>query len=254
MIECDVIRDLMPLYAEGLASEASRNLVETHAVCCPGCRRALEAMTAPLEPDATEENRNYIQAIREQNRRNIRRSLTGCAAVLLVCLVVWWAFMEINFSGKKIEFTVMEESRILKEEPRLALSEEETRIGETLLGMESIRVLMETGETEVVPFAEVEAAIRKWIPVNVEFDDLLVYPTGVCYSYRTGDTMVILSFGDGDEDGAADKIIKTMATAEKPGGTEVKDTYELHYDGETGETEYRKYTTRHAWFSFLGTS
>ena len=31
MIECDVIRDLMPLYAEGLASEATRRVVETQA-------------------------------------------------------------------------------------------------------------------------------------------------------------------------------------------------------------------------------
>ena len=63
MIECDVIRDLMPLYAEGLASEATRRVVETHTVCCPGCRSQLEAMCAPLEPDAAEENKNYIQAI-----------------------------------------------------------------------------------------------------------------------------------------------------------------------------------------------
>ena len=89
MIECDVIRDLMPLYAEGLASEATRRVVETHTVCCPGCRRQLEAMCTPLEPDLTEENKNYIRAIREQNEKNIRQTLKGCAVVLLACLLVF---------------------------------------------------------------------------------------------------------------------------------------------------------------------
>ena len=254
MIECDVIRDLMPLYVEGLASEATRRVVETHTVCCPGCRSQLEAMCAPLEPDAAEENKNYIQAIRAQNTRNIRRTLTGCAAVLLACLLVWWAYMEINFSGEMIDFTVMEESKILKEEPRLALSEEEILIGETLLGMERIQALMETGEVQTIPFAEVEPQIRKWIPVNVEFDDILVFKTGVYYGYRTGDTVVFLDFGDTDGDGNAERVLKTMATAKKAGGNEVDETYELHYNAETGETEYRKYESRHMWFSFLDAS
>lgn len=251
MIECDVIQDLMPLYAEGLASEATRRVVETHTVCCPGCRRQLEAMCTPLEPDAAEENKNYIQAIRAQNTRNIRRTLTGCVAVLLACLLVWWAYMEINFSGEMIDFTVMEESKILKEEPRLALSKEEKLIGETLLGMERIQTLMETGEVQTIPFAEVEPEIRKWTPINVEFDDILVFKTGVCYGYRTGDTIVFLTFGDAEDDGILDSIVKTMATAEKTGGNEVKETYELHYNAETGEIEYRKYKSRHMWFSFL---
>lgn len=251
MIECDVIRDLMPLYAEGLASEATRRAVETHTVCCPGCRRQLEAMCTPLEPDLTEENKNYIRAIREQNEKNIRQTLKGCAVVLLACLLVWWAYMEINFSGEMIDFTVMEESRILKEEPRLALSEEEKLIGEALLGMESIQALMETGQAQTIPFAEVEPEIRKWVPTNVEFDDIGVFKTGVYYGYRTGDTVVFLSYGDAEDDGILDSIVKTLATAEKPGGTEVKETYELHYNAETGKTEYRKYKTRHAWFGFL---
>ena len=251
MIECDVIRDLMPLYAEGLASEATRRVVETHTVCCPGCRRQLEAMCTPLEPDLTEENKNYIRAIREQNEKNIRQTLKGCAVVLLACLLVWWAYMEINFSGEMIDFTVMEESRILKEEPRLALSEEEKLIGEALLGMESIQALMETGEVQTISFAEVEPEIRKWTPINVEFDDIGVFKVCVYYSYRAGDTRESLSFGDSDGDGVAGMIVKTVATAKKPGGNEVDEFYELHYNAETGETEYRKYKTRHMWFSFL---
>ena len=37
-LECDVIRDLLPLYAEKLASPASSALVEQHLAACPACR------------------------------------------------------------------------------------------------------------------------------------------------------------------------------------------------------------------------
>ena len=43
-ISCDVIRDLLPLYAEDLASEDSRKLVEEHLRACDDCRLILETM------------------------------------------------------------------------------------------------------------------------------------------------------------------------------------------------------------------
>ena len=39
-LDCDVIRDLLPLYAEKLASPASSALVEQHLAACPACRAA----------------------------------------------------------------------------------------------------------------------------------------------------------------------------------------------------------------------
>ena len=46
-LECDVIRDLLPLYAEKLASPASSALVEQHLAACPACRAELEQMEKP---------------------------------------------------------------------------------------------------------------------------------------------------------------------------------------------------------------
>ena len=47
-LECDVIRDLLPLYAEKLASPASSALVEQHLSACPACRAELEHMEKPV--------------------------------------------------------------------------------------------------------------------------------------------------------------------------------------------------------------
>ena len=61
-LECDVIRDLLPLYAEKLASPASSALVEQHLAECPACRAELEQMEKPVsvqpepQPDAPLKN------------------------------------------------------------------------------------------------------------------------------------------------------------------------------------------------------
>ena len=48
-LDCDVIRDLMPLYMEKLASEKSCELVEEHIKECESCKRKLEEMREPKE-------------------------------------------------------------------------------------------------------------------------------------------------------------------------------------------------------------
>lgn len=55
---CDIIRDLLPLYAEHITSEASNALVEEHLAECEVCRAELEQMEQPVpvrpeaQPDA----------------------------------------------------------------------------------------------------------------------------------------------------------------------------------------------------------
>ena len=45
---CDIIRDLLPLYAEHITSEASNALVEEHLAECEACRAELEQMEQPV--------------------------------------------------------------------------------------------------------------------------------------------------------------------------------------------------------------
>lgn len=47
-LPCDIINDLLPLYAEGLASEESKKAVEKHIETCPVCRKNLKAMGQPI--------------------------------------------------------------------------------------------------------------------------------------------------------------------------------------------------------------
>ncbi len=48
-ITCDVIEDLLPLYAEGLTSDDTGLLVEEHLKTCTDCKKQLESMKNPKE-------------------------------------------------------------------------------------------------------------------------------------------------------------------------------------------------------------
>jgi hypothetical protein len=84
-LSCDIIRDLLPLYAEGLASGDSTEAVEKHLCGCESCRRACEEMKK--SPVIIQEEPGL-----DTVRRGIwkRRLLTALCAVLIVCMAGCW--------------------------------------------------------------------------------------------------------------------------------------------------------------------
>ena len=80
-LECDVIRDLLPLYAEKLASHASSALVEQHLAACPACRAELERMEKPVPVQPEPQPDAPLKNIRSSlNRRRLRTMLCSFAA------------------------------------------------------------------------------------------------------------------------------------------------------------------------------
>ena len=72
--ECEVIRDLLPLYADDVCSERSRELIEEHLHNCPECSAVLEKLRKnEIETDLQEEK---DQVIEYQAKRFKRRSAT----------------------------------------------------------------------------------------------------------------------------------------------------------------------------------
>lgn len=87
-LSCGVARDLMPLYAEGLAGEESREALERHTAQCPACAARLAAMTAPEEPVMEEPERevDYLKTIR---RKTKGRMILAVVCTLLVLAALW---------------------------------------------------------------------------------------------------------------------------------------------------------------------
>lgn len=86
-ISCDVIRDLLPLYAEDLVSPDSRKIVEAHLCDCPACARNLEDLRKPMIP-ATPPSDAGLKHFR---KRMLQRLILGAMAAIFfsITLMVW---------------------------------------------------------------------------------------------------------------------------------------------------------------------
>ena len=75
-IPCEIIRDLMPMYADGLTSETTNREIRVHLEECGTCREMYERMKADMEGRPVSLKRSYPQwdtafrnAVRAQDAR-----------------------------------------------------------------------------------------------------------------------------------------------------------------------------------------
>ena len=80
-MKCEIIRDLMPLYLDGLTSEESNGAIREHLDGCESCKKILEQMQreTTVKP---EETKKKINPFRKFNRK----MKTYVAATVAVCV------------------------------------------------------------------------------------------------------------------------------------------------------------------------
>ena len=77
--DCEVIRDLLPLYADRACSERSRTMVEEHLQECPDCRRMVSMLLdTRIENELQTERESVLDYGARQFRR--RTAIVGSAA------------------------------------------------------------------------------------------------------------------------------------------------------------------------------
>lgn len=92
---CNIMTDLMPLCAEGLASEDSVRLVEAHTERCESCRSAYAEMKAAAEAQ-NEENADAaapLTLVRKKLRRRRARIAALCALGVFVAMTCVLSFL-----------------------------------------------------------------------------------------------------------------------------------------------------------------
>ena len=110
-IDCRVIGDLLPLYADESCSDASRALVDEHLKTCPRCRETLARMKSEqflpaaqtIDPPAVAD---YAQKVK-QRRQKCGTCLTVGVIVLIVLLsltvAAWMNLMRAQSPGSHSE-------------------------------------------------------------------------------------------------------------------------------------------------------
>ena len=85
--ECSIVRDLLPLYAEGMLSEDSAAFVKEHLDTCKECR-ALSAGEEPSAPtDADTEQRTGEAGVLRTLKKKLRKQ-TWCAIFITAAVVL----------------------------------------------------------------------------------------------------------------------------------------------------------------------
>lgn len=92
-MDCNIIRDLLPLYHDGACSEESCRAVEEHLKNCEDCRRVLAEMAAPLPEPMRQENTADAEAVRkisgEWKKSKWAARLKGAVVAAAACVVLF---------------------------------------------------------------------------------------------------------------------------------------------------------------------
>ena len=92
-ISCSVVKDLLPLYVDGVLTEDSSKLVKNHLDSCPACKEQYEKMkdtSNPVKAKTVDKEKAVIKRIR--NKINLKRWLGICVTALLVIAIALGAF------------------------------------------------------------------------------------------------------------------------------------------------------------------
>lgn len=91
--ECEIVRDLLPLYAEGLSSQASNEMIEKHLESCEECRQILKEMKEEAAPQEIPEEKELPLTAFSKTYRRKKRSLAiliaGICVSVLISLYAW---------------------------------------------------------------------------------------------------------------------------------------------------------------------
>lgn len=91
-ISCNMIRDILPLYVENMASQDTRDIVEEHIASCENCKKRLEGMRTleelPIDTDIAP-----LRNIQNTLRREKLQTIILSVMVTLVFTLVTMAYL-----------------------------------------------------------------------------------------------------------------------------------------------------------------
>ena len=110
-LSCEIVQDLLPLYADDACSEESRQAVEEHLEQCPDCRGYLERMTRPdVLPVREPERSRQEKAVKNSFRKVRRRWIASVLAVLMLLPASLLVLMGVNeYRGEGLAYTNLDD-------------------------------------------------------------------------------------------------------------------------------------------------
>lgn len=112
-MKCEIVRDLLPLYVDGLTSEVTSKEIDRHLKSCKECRMYYQEMAGEIPdtvPISEEELRDVelLRKIKRKNRWRVIGLLAGgfLTAAGIFCLMFPLSFRQVRYDEVKIDYGV----------------------------------------------------------------------------------------------------------------------------------------------------
>jgi len=104
-ISCDIIKDLLPLYHDGVCSEDSKKVVDEHLRHCESCRDELKAMDSKLPITNRTENLAEAEAVKKLSKRwkkgmmkSVLKGVFFTLVTVIIILLIIYLFVGIEIA------------------------------------------------------------------------------------------------------------------------------------------------------------
>ena len=85
--QCEIVQDLLPLYVDGVCSEASAELVKGHVEACEACRTVYEKLTETQYEDSLQSEEKAVMARYKRKVFGLIAWILGIA-LSVICAVI----------------------------------------------------------------------------------------------------------------------------------------------------------------------
>ena len=89
-LRCEIVRDLLPSYVEGLTSQTTNEAVEEHLTDCPDCDAMAKRMKSPEPESETQRQTEEVDYLKGIKRRNWAKIIETAVLVAVVVGLLFW--------------------------------------------------------------------------------------------------------------------------------------------------------------------
>lgn len=112
--ECEMVRDLLFCYYDGVASNSSKEFVENHLQTCEQCKQVLEDMKQDKKEQAASKEIDYLQKINQKMKR--KTTITIISVIMLVIFVIGNISILLDFYQNGYHITLILKDEITQEQ------------------------------------------------------------------------------------------------------------------------------------------
>lgn len=106
-LDCDVVRDLLPLYHDGVVSETTKEAIKEHLERCAACKKEYESICVdiPIKTAEMTTRKKFSNMMKKTRRKSF---LTSAIAVTFICAAVIGGYFfqlqipTVNISGEEV--------------------------------------------------------------------------------------------------------------------------------------------------------